>query len=166
MTAITSVNPATGKPIRSFDLQDDAAVDAALEAAARAQRAWRRVPVGERVALLTRMAAALRAGKARYAEMIVREMGKPVAEAEAEIEKCAYNCDFYAEHAPAYLADEPVASNASESVVAFEPLGVVLVFSNLTESEKSRLQAFNIDYVTLDPAGDPSPDNLPVQADK
>ncbi|MCO5151402.1 MULTISPECIES: NAD-dependent succinate-semialdehyde dehydrogenase [unclassified Shinella] len=126
MTAITSVNPATGKPIRSFDLQDDAAVDAALEAAARAQRAWRRVPVGERVALLTRMAAALRAGKARYAEMIVREMGKPIAEAEAEIEKCAYNCDFYAEHAPVYLADEPVASNASESVVAFEPLGVVL----------------------------------------
>jgi succinate-semialdehyde dehydrogenase/glutarate-semialdehyde dehydrogenase len=126
MTTITSVNPATGKAIRSFDLQDDAAVDAALEAAAQAQRAWRRVPVGERVGLLSRMAAALRAGKARYADMIVREMGKPIVEAEAEIEKCAYNCDFYAEHAPAYLADEPVASNASESVIAFEPLGVVL----------------------------------------
>jgi len=126
MTAITSVNPATGQPIRSFDLQDDAAVEAALEAASLAQRAWRLVPVGERVALLTRMAAALRAGKARYGEMIVREMGKPLAEAEAEIEKCAYNCDFYAEHAPRYLADEPVPSNATESVVAFEPLGVVL----------------------------------------
>ena len=126
MTAITSVNPATGQPIRSFDLQDDAAVEAALEAAAQAQRAWRLVPVGERVALLTRMAAALRAGKARYGEMIVREMGQPLVEAEAEIEKCALNCDFYAEHAPLYLADEPVPSNATESVVAFEPLGVVL----------------------------------------
>ena len=52
-----------------------------------------------------------------------------------------------------------------EGVLRRQPLGVVLVFSNLTESEKSRLQAFNIDYVTLDPAGDPSPDNLPVQAD-
>jgi acyl-CoA reductase-like NAD-dependent aldehyde dehydrogenase len=126
MTAITSVNPATGQPIRSFDLQDDAAVEAALEAASLAQRAWRLVPMAERVALLTRMAAALRAGKVRYGEMIVREMGKPLAEAEAEIEKCAYNCDFYAEHAPRYLADEPVPSNATESVIAFEPLGVVL----------------------------------------
>jgi acyl-CoA reductase-like NAD-dependent aldehyde dehydrogenase len=126
MTAITSVNPATGRPIRSFELQDDSAIEAALEAASRAQRAWRLVPVAERVALLTRMAAALRAGKARYGEMIVREMGKPLAEAEAEIEKCAYNCDFYAERAPRYLADEPVPSNATESIVAFEPLGVVL----------------------------------------
>lgn len=126
MSAITSINPATNKPIKTFALQDDAAIEAALAAAASAQRAWRQVPVEERVTLLTRMASALRAGKARYAEMIVREMGKPLAEAEAEIEKCAYNCDFYAEHAPAYLADEEVASNASESVVAFEPLGVVL----------------------------------------
>jgi len=126
MTTITSVNPATNAPIKTFDLQDDAAIDAALAAASRAQRAWRQVPVTERVALLVRMAAALRSGKTRYAEMIVREMGKPLAEAEAEIEKCAYNCDFYAEHAARYLADEPVPSNASESVVAFEPLGVVL----------------------------------------
>lgn len=126
MTTITSVNPATNTPIRTFDLQDDAAIDAALAAASSAQHTWRQVPVTERVALLVRMAAALRSGKARYAEMIVREMGKPLAEAEAEIEKCAYNCDFYAEHAPRYLAAEPVASNASESVVAFEPLGVVL----------------------------------------
>lgn len=126
MSAITSISPATNKPIKTFALQDDAAIEAALAAAASAQRAWRQVPVEERVTLLTRMASALRAGKARYAEMIVREMGKPLAEAEAEIEKCAYNCDFYAEHAPAYLADEEVASNASESVVAFEPLGVVL----------------------------------------
>lgn len=126
MSTITSVNPTTGQPIQSYDLQDAAAVDAALEAAARAQRAWRLVPVAERVGLLTRMAEVLRAGKTRYAEMITREMGKPIAESEAEIEKCAYNCDFYAEHAPQYLADEPVPSNATESVVEFDPLGVVL----------------------------------------
>lgn len=125
MTQITSINPATGAPINRFDLQDAAAVDAALQAAAQAQRAWRQVPVAERVALLTRMAQVLRQDKARYAEMIVREMGKPLPEAEAEIEKCAYNCDFYAEHAPQYLADEPVPSNA-DTVVAFDPLGVVL----------------------------------------
>ncbi len=126
MTMITSINPATNTPISTFAVHDDAVIDAALAAAASAQRAWRQVPVTERMTLLTRMASALRSGKARYAEMIVREMGKPLAEAEAEIEKCAYNCDFYAEHAPRYLADEAVPSNASESVVAFEPLGVVL----------------------------------------
>lgn len=125
MTMITSVNPATGQPIQSYALQDDAAVDAALAAAARAQKTWRLVPIAERVGLLTRMAAVLRADKPRYARMITREMGKPIAEAEAEIEKCAYNCDFYAEHAPKYLADEPVSSNA-DTVVAFDPLGVVL----------------------------------------
>jgi succinate-semialdehyde dehydrogenase/glutarate-semialdehyde dehydrogenase len=126
MTTITSVNPATGAPIQSYALQDDTAIEAALASATAAQKAWRLVPIDERVTLLTRMAAVLRDGKARYAEMIVREMGKPLVEAEAEIEKCAWNCDFYAEYAPAYLADEPVPSNATESVVAFDPLGVVL----------------------------------------
>ncbi len=53
-------------------------------------------------------------------------MGKPIAEAEAEVEKCAWNCDFYAEHAAAFLADEPAPSNATESYVAYRPLGVVL----------------------------------------
>src|SRR5258708_30713682 len=53
-------------------------------------------------------------------------MGRPITEALAEIEKCAWNCDFYAEHAEEFLKDEPVATNARESYVAFEPLGVVL----------------------------------------
>lgn len=123
---LTSINPATGKEIANFELHSDEYVDAALTAAADAQRKWRRVPINERAALLTRMAAALRKGKLTYAEMITREMGKPIAEAEAEIEKCAYNCDFYAEHAARYLDDEAVASNAAESMVVFDPLGVVL----------------------------------------
>jgi succinate-semialdehyde dehydrogenase/glutarate-semialdehyde dehydrogenase len=126
MRTITSTNPTTGQAIRSFELQDDAAVDAALTAAVQAQRQWRHVPIAERVSLLTRLAMLLREGKARYAEIIVREMGKPFAEAEAEIEKCARTCDFYAEHGPSYLADEPVSSSATESLVVFEPLGVVL----------------------------------------
>ncbi|KSV77428.1 succinate-semialdehyde dehdyrogenase [Sinorhizobium sp. GL2] len=123
---ITAINPATGQELGRYEGHDDAFVDAALSAASAAQKAWRKVPTEDRVRLLAGMAGVLRAGKARYAEMITLEMGKPIVEAEAEIEKCAYNCDFYAEHAPKYLADEPVASNASESVVVFDPLGVVL----------------------------------------
>lgn len=123
---IVTTNPATGGRLAAYDLHDDAYVETALAAAANAQKIWRKRPVGERVHLLRNIAKALRAGKSRYAEMVTREMGKPIVEAEAEIEKCAYNCDFYAEHAADYLADEALVSNASQSAVVFDPLGVVL----------------------------------------
>lgn len=126
MMTITSVNPATGQEIESYTLQDDAQVEAALARAALAQKAWRKLAISERVKVLPRIAEVLRADKARYAAMITREMGKPIVEAEAEIEKCAMNCEFYAEHAPAYLADEPMPVTPATTVVAFEPLGVVL----------------------------------------
>lgn len=123
---ITSFNPTTGKEIRRYALHGHEEVDATLSAAVRAQQAWREVPVTERVKLLTEIARVLRAGKSEYAALITEEMGKPIVEAEAEIEKCAVTCDFYAEAAPRFLADEPVASNASESAVVFDPLGVIL----------------------------------------
>jgi acyl-CoA reductase-like NAD-dependent aldehyde dehydrogenase len=126
MSQIHTINPTTGKPIRSYDLHDGVTVDATLAAAATAQRAWARLPIAERAKVLPRIAAVLRQDKTRYAEMITREMGKPIVESEAEIEKCAWNCDFYAEQGPKWLADEPVASGASESAVVFDPLGVVL----------------------------------------
>ena len=68
----------------------------------------------------------MRANAARYAHLITKEMGKPLAEAFAEIEKCALNCDFYTEQAPLFLGDETVASNAQESRIVYDPLGVVL----------------------------------------
>ncbi|HZS28594.1 MAG TPA: NAD-dependent succinate-semialdehyde dehydrogenase, partial [Candidatus Angelobacter sp.] len=77
-------------------------------------------------AALRRVAALLRERRARYGELATVEMGKPIAEAEAEIEKCAWNCDFYAEHAPKFLSDEHVQMDLSDSFVAFQPLGVVL----------------------------------------
>ncbi|CAH2405524.1 NAD-dependent succinate-semialdehyde dehydrogenase [Mesorhizobium ventifaucium] len=123
---ITSINPATGAEVVHFEPHNDAVIESALQAAAAAQRSWRQESVSERVKLLTAMARVLRSGKARYAALVTEEMGKPIVESEGEIEKCAWNCDFYADHASNYLADEPVASNASESSVVFDPLGVVL----------------------------------------
>ncbi|MBA4791752.1 MAG: NAD-dependent succinate-semialdehyde dehydrogenase [Rhizobiales bacterium] len=123
---ILSVNPATGAELARFEADTPAAVDAALSAAASAQAKWARVPVSERVELLRRMARVLRAGKERYGLLITQEMGKPLPEAEAEVEKSAWNCDFYADAAPRFLADEVTDSNASESAVVFDPLGVVL----------------------------------------
>lgn len=123
---ITAINPASGETLASYQLHSDDHVDQALDAAVKAQKDWRKVPVDERVRLLSSLARVLRAGREDYAAIITAEMGKPIVEAEAEVEKCAYNCDYYAEHAARFLADEPVASNASESVIAFDPLGVVL----------------------------------------
>ncbi len=124
--AMLSVNPTTEAVLQTFEEFSDAQVDAALQGAHDAQLSWRTTSFGERAARLQAVARALREQKSRLATLATTEMGKPIVEAEAEIEKCAWNCDFYAEHAVRFLADEHVETNASESYVAFEPLGVVL----------------------------------------
>src|SRR6266536_1461124 len=124
--ALLSVNPTTEAVLQTFEEFSDQQVDSALQRAHEAQRSWRSTSFGERAARLQAVARALREQKSRLATLATTEMGKPIVEAEAEIEKCAWNCDFYAEHAARFLADEHVETNASESYVAFEPLGVVL----------------------------------------
>lgn len=123
---IQSINPTTGDVIATYDLHTPQEVDTALTGAARAQAAWRKVSIDERVKLLSAIARELRADKDRLARLITEEMGKPVTEAAAEIEKCAFTCDFYAESAPGFLAEETIESNATHSGVVFDPLGVVL----------------------------------------
>ncbi|GAA3598251.1 NAD-dependent succinate-semialdehyde dehydrogenase [Agrococcus terreus] len=123
---ITSINPANGEILATFDAHTPEAVDAALDAAVAAQREWRRSNDDERSALLRSIAAILRRDAEQHARLITLEMGKPLAEARAEIEKCAVTLDHYAEHARTYIADEEIASNAAESGVVYDPLGVVL----------------------------------------
>ena len=121
-----TINPADGGERGRFPGHDGAYVEKALAAADAAQRRWAQVPLAERCGLLRRMAQALRADAARLAGLITLEMGKPLSEARAEVEKCAVNCDFYAEHAPAWLANEPISTSASDCAVVYDPLGVVL----------------------------------------
>jgi len=123
---IQSINPTNGEVIAEYATHNASEVDAALSGAFKAQANWRKLPVVERVELLTAMAAELRAGKDRFAQLITEEMGKPLVEAEGEIEKCAVTCEFYTEAAPRFLADEPIESNASYSGVVYDPIGVVL----------------------------------------
>lgn len=120
-----TINPATGETIAEFELHDDRAVDAALDRAVAAQRAWRWTSHDERRALLKRLAAGFRRERDALAAIVTEEMGKPIAEARAEVEKCALNCDFYADAAAGMLADAPV-KEAPGAFVAYEPLGVVL----------------------------------------
>ncbi|MFC3336952.1 NAD-dependent succinate-semialdehyde dehydrogenase [Paracandidimonas soli] len=123
---IHAINPATEQRIASYDLHTPAQVGQKLANAAKAQKNWALKPVEERASLLLSLATVLRRNSAAYALLITREMGKPITEAEAEIEKSAVTCEFYARTAPVFLADTPVASNASDSRVVFDPLGVVL----------------------------------------
>jgi succinate-semialdehyde dehydrogenase/glutarate-semialdehyde dehydrogenase len=124
--AIESINPATEEVLATFQPLGPEEIERALAGAAAAFSRWRRAPFGERSDLLRRAASGLRQQVERLAGLITAEMGKPIVEAEGEIEKCAWNCEFYAENAEAFLANRPVETNARESYVAFEPLGTIL----------------------------------------
>ena len=124
--SIETRNPATGEVLRRYQPHDRAAIDARLDAAVAAQRRWRETSFAERGAALRGAAAQLRSGKGELAVLATREMGKPIAEAEAEVEKCAVSCEWFAANAERLLASEEVASSATRSYVAFRPLGVLL----------------------------------------
>jgi succinate-semialdehyde dehydrogenase / glutarate-semialdehyde dehydrogenase len=121
-----SINPATEEMLGRFETFGPPAVDQALQGAFDAQRRWNMTPLEQRAEHLRAAANVLRQDKSHWAGLITAEMGKPIVEAEGEIDKCAWNCDFYAEHAARFLADEQVDTGAEDSFVAFEPLGVVL----------------------------------------
>jgi succinate-semialdehyde dehydrogenase/glutarate-semialdehyde dehydrogenase len=124
--AITSINPATGKPIRTYDELSPDEAAAIIGKSHEAWQGWRRTSFASRAGLMTKAAAILRGKKDELARLMALEMGKPVSQGAAEIEKCAWACDYFAEHAEKYLAPELIASDASKSYVAFEPLGIVL----------------------------------------
>lgn len=121
----TSVNPATGLEFASYQELGTKELTQAIVATKKAQVAWRKVSMEERARLMRAAAAQLRAGAARFASLMAREMGKPVAQGRAEVEKCAWVCEYYAEHAAAFLADEPAPTDATRSYVAYRPLGLV-----------------------------------------
>ncbi|HEU5379955.1 MAG TPA: NAD-dependent succinate-semialdehyde dehydrogenase [Ktedonobacteraceae bacterium] len=124
--SIQSINPATGEVLETFELFSPAQIDKALGAAHTAFKFWRETTFAERGTLFQRLAVYLRAHKTELGRIASLEMGKPIAESEAEAEKCAWNCDYYAENAERFLADEHITTNATDSYVSYLPLGVVL----------------------------------------
>src|SRR4029079_973106 len=126
LSQIIAVNPATESLIASFDAFGPDEVEMALVEAHEAFLEWRQRPIAERAVPMRALARLLRARADAYARLATLEMGKPIVEAKAEIEKCAWACEHFAESAAGYLADEVIRSNAQRSIVAFEPLGIVL----------------------------------------
>jgi succinate-semialdehyde dehydrogenase/glutarate-semialdehyde dehydrogenase len=121
-----SINPANGEKLQGFPRWDEATLERALAATAAATARWQATPFAERAKILRAAATELRANNDRYARLITLEMGKLLREAKGEIEKCALGCEFYAENAEAFLRDESIATDATKSYVAYQPLGTVL----------------------------------------
>src|SRR5436309_1675302 len=126
ISQIQAVNPATGEVIASFDAFGADEVEMALAEAHGAFLEWRDRPITERAVPMRALASLLRARADRYARLATLEMGKPINEAKAEIEKCSFGAEHFARSASRYLADEEIRANARRSIVAFQPLGVVL----------------------------------------
>ena len=121
-----SVNPADGKTVAAIKAFTPGELESALQQSAQAAPHWRQQTLAERCRLLQQAAAILRERAEDFARMMTLEMGKPIREARAEIEKSAWGCEFYAAEGPAFLADEEITSDAGRSLVVYQPLGTVL----------------------------------------
>lgn len=123
---IQSLNPATGEVIKQFTELTEVELEQKIELAARTFEAWKKTSYAERAELMKKVSADLRARKQELGELVTLEMGRPVTHAVAEVEKCAWACEYYADEAEKLLASEPIQTDASKSGIRFDPLGVVL----------------------------------------
>src|SRR3954466_5228934 len=123
---ITSINPATGKPIRTYEELTPEAAAAAIVQAHSAWQSWRTTPFSQRAPLMKKTASLLRQRKSDLSMLMADEMGKPIAQGIAEVEKCAWACDYYADFAESHLAPDVIKTESTKSYVAFNPIGVIL----------------------------------------
>lgn len=121
-----SINPTTGDQIKEYKIDDEKKVTRSLKQANKSFEDWRKLTFKQRAAYLKKAAAELRKQNNKLAELATQEMGKPIKQSIAEVEKCAWCLEHYAEHAASYLADEKVETEARKSYVSFQPLGTVL----------------------------------------
>jgi len=123
---IQSINPYTEKVMKEYSLLSDEDINRQIDQSRRAFNSWKNLTVPERADLVRKLGAQLRAEKRKYAELMTLEMGKPIKESLAEVEKCAWLCDYYADNAAAFLKPEEIKTEAKKSYVMFQPLGLVL----------------------------------------
>mgnify|MGYP001164787271 CR=1 FL=1 len=126
MRAIVTIDPSTGGEVERIAYMDTATVEERLSAAAAAAAGWGTLAAVRRAAFLRDVAEVLRAQRDTLARVATQEMGKPIAQARAEVEKCAWCCEYFADSGPAMLAPQEAHSDAAHSYIAFRPLGLVL----------------------------------------
>jgi len=123
---LTSINPATGKEIASYEVYDDKKIESALKQARKTFEEWRLLPFAKRAVVLKNIAKEIREEKDNLVKLAVKEMGKPIQQGYYEVEKCAATLDFYAKNGAKFLADVVVKTDARKSYVSYQPMGVVL----------------------------------------
>ena len=121
-----SINPYNGKVVGQYTSLTQKELEERLINSQKAFTSWRKVPLAERCNLLKKAGQVLRDNVEEYAQMISLEMGKPIKESRSEVNKCAWVCDYYADNAPAFLADETISTDADKSFVKHDPIGGVL----------------------------------------
>lgn len=129
MDKISSINPYTGETLATYDAFDLTRLDSVLDSIDQAQQNWQQTSLQDRARALSDLAVQLRKQQAKLARLATEAMGKTLASAEAEVEKCAWVCDYYAEQGPAMLVDEYLPDEDNDGVerfVSYQPLGVVL----------------------------------------
>jgi succinate-semialdehyde dehydrogenase / glutarate-semialdehyde dehydrogenase len=122
---VTTIDPSTGQALHTYEETSDQEIDEILDSAHGAASRWRETPVEDRSGALRRFASELREGAQDLSALATREMGKPIRESKAEVEKCAFACEWFADHGPGFLEAEPVVTEAVRTEVVFTPLGVL-----------------------------------------
>lgn len=126
MSVVSTTNPATGAKLVDYPAQTEEQLDAILNNAVAAQKAWRHSEISTRATALRKLGQILRDEVEAHATLISQEMGKPITEARGEVLKCATTCDYYADNLEAFLAPKVIKTEAQSSFVAYEPIGIVL----------------------------------------
>ena len=124
--SLQAINPATEEIIETIEEASWADVDRMLARSQAVFAEWRKTPFAARSARMRKAAEVLRARAAEFARVMTLEMGKPIVQGEAEVEKCAWTCDYYADHAERFLSIDVRETDASRSYVRYDPIGTVL----------------------------------------
>ena len=126
MAKINSVNPYNNQVLDTYEKDDKKSIDDKLKNMQAIEDEWSLKDIKERTRLLSKVSKLLIERSSQYAKLITEEMGKPISQSIAEIEKCAWACDFYVKNADDFLADEIISTDADESFISYDPLGCVL----------------------------------------
>ncbi|KJD32813.1 succinate-semialdehyde dehydrogenase [Tamlana sedimentorum] len=123
---IQTINPYNQEPLQTYKYHTKKEIDGILKQADSIFEGWRKIEIKERVKLLENLANLMEDNKEKYAKLMTTEMGKPISQSIAEIEKCVWLCDFYMTNAEEFLADSIIETDAHESFISYDPIGAVL----------------------------------------
>jgi len=123
---LKSVNPATGKTVKTYETHSDKGVEKIINATDKSWHQWRIISFSQRAVFMQNISTLLLSKKEELARLMALEMGKVMREGVAEIEKCAWVCEYYAQNAESFLENENIQTEAKKSYVTFQPLGTIL----------------------------------------